>query len=111
MRNFITVLVIATFACIIGCNDSDTPGPNPSTTPRTGETTTDVSIDVPHMTCGDCVTIVSEKLESIGATNIDADRSSNPPLATFRISADTDIDAELNKLAETNPEFEDWDKH
>ena len=111
MRNFITCLAITMFAGIIGCGDTPAPGPNPSTTPRTGETTTDVSIDVPHMTCGDCVTIVSEKLESIGATNIDADRTSNPPLATFKISADTDIEVELNKLAETTPELKDWDKH
>ena len=111
MRNLLFCLAIGMFAGIVGCGESETPGPNPDVTPRTGETTTDVSIDFPHMTCGDCEDIVSEKLESIGATNIDADRTSNPPLATFRISADTDIDAELDKLAETTPELKDWDKH
>ena len=110
MRNLISCLAIALFACIVGCGDKPAPGPNPDVTPRTGETT-DVSIDVPHMTCGDCVTIVSERLESIGATNIDTDRTSNPPLATFKISADTDIDAELNKLAEDTDELKDWDRH
>ena len=110
MRNLLLCLAIAMLAGVVGCNDSETPGPNPDVTPRTGETT-DVSIDVPHMTCGDCVAIVSERLESIGATNIDADRTSNPPLATFKISADVDVDAKLNALAETTPELEDWDKH
>ena len=110
MRNLISCLAIALFACVIGCGDKPAPGPNPDVTPRTGETT-DVSIDVPHMTCGDCTTIVSNKLESIGATNIDADRASNPPTATFKVPAGMDINAKLDELAKTTREFEDWDRH
>ena len=50
MRTLLCCLAIALFACIVGCGDKPAPGPNPDVTPRTGETTTDVSLDLPNMT-------------------------------------------------------------
>ena len=110
IHNLLICSAIAVLAGIVGCGESTPAGPNPDVTPRTGETT-DVSIDVPNMTCGNCEKIVSERLKSIGATNVDADNSSNPPLATFKISSDVDVDAKLDELAKTTPELEDWDRH
>ena len=110
MRNLLFCLAITLLAGVVGCNDSDTPGPNPDVTPSTGETT-DVSLDLPNMTCGDCVEIVQESLESIGATNFEGDRSTNPPLATFNIPTAIDLPKKLDELAETTPELKDWDKH
>jgi len=62
------------------------------------------------MTWGSCVSAVSTSLASIGATDFEGDRSTNPPSATFKIPADVDIDAKLNELAETNSKLEGWEK-
>ena len=49
-------------------------------------------------------------LESIGAADIDPDNSSNPPTVTFKVTADMDVDAKLNELAEFNSKLEGWEK-
>ena len=49
-------------------------------------------------------------LESIGATDIDATNSTNPPSASFKVPAGMDIDTKLNELAETNSKLEGWEK-
>ena len=49
-------------------------------------------------------------LESIGATDIDATNSTNPPSASFKVPADVDIDAKLNELAETESKLKGWEK-
>ena len=51
-----------------------------------------------------------KSLESIGAADIDADNSTNPPSVTFKVSADMDIDTKLNELAESTHELMEWEK-
>ena len=43
--------------------------------------------------------------------NFEGDRSSNPPLATFKISTDVDLDEKLDELAKSTPELAEWEKH
>ena len=71
---------------------------------------TTVSLNVPKMTWGGCVLAVRKSLESIGAADINADNSTNPPSVTFKVSADMDIDAKLNELAESTHELMEWEK-
>ena len=98
------------FAGILGCGEATTPtATDAQPTGATGDMMA-VSINVPGMTWGGCVSAVRTSLEEIGATDIDASNSTNPPSASFKVSADMDIDAKLNELAETNSKFKDWEK-